>query len=142
MDDAVVDTNILVSGAIGSARSASARLLDAYYDGRFRLVFSPATIDELLTVLTLPDIQARHGWSDDEIIQFISTLLAAAIICTGQGTVSAALTRDVTDTKFLALAAEAGATFLVTKDRRHLLRLKRYKGTRIVTPAKFLEALK
>jgi predicted nucleic acid-binding protein len=48
---------------------------------------------------------------------------------------------DVTDTKFLALAEESGATYLVTQDRRHLLRLKQYGKTQIVTPAQFLKEL-
>jgi predicted nucleic acid-binding protein len=43
--------------------------------------------------------------------------------------------------KFLSLASEANADFLVTKDGRHLLRLKKYRGTRIVTPAQFLREL-
>jgi predicted nucleic acid-binding protein len=47
----------------------------------------------------------------------------------------------VTDAKFLGLAEEAGANFLVTNDRRHLLRLKRHGRTRIVTPARFLREL-
>jgi predicted nucleic acid-binding protein len=55
--------------------------------------------------------------------------------------VSATLPRDVTDTKLLALADEAGADYLVTNDRRHLLRLRQDGKTRIVTPARFLGEL-
>jgi predicted nucleic acid-binding protein len=40
--------------------------------------------------------------------------------------------------KFLSLAHEADADYLVTKDGRHLLRLKQYRRTRIVTPTRFL----
>jgi hypothetical protein len=53
MDDAVVDTNTLVSGAIGSPRAASARVIDAYYAGSFRLVFFPRRWTSFL-----PSIQA------------------------------------------------------------------------------------
>jgi predicted nucleic acid-binding protein len=48
---------------------------------------------------------------------------------------------DITDVKFLSLADEADADYLVTKDGRHLLRLKKYRQTRIVTPAQFLAVL-
>ena len=51
------------------------------------------------------------------------------------------LTRDVSDTKFLSLAAESLADNLVTNDRRHLLPLRQYGVTRIVTPAQFLAQL-
>jgi putative PIN family toxin of toxin-antitoxin system len=141
MTRAILDTNIIVSAALGSPRSAAARTLDAYYQARYELVFSPGTVDELLDVLTLPHIRARHAWSDDETLRFITTLLAAALVYPGCGRVPASLTRDPTDVKFLTLAAEAGADYLVTNDRRHLLRLGRYRRTRIVTPNKFLREL-
>ncbi len=48
---------------------------------------------------------------------FAVVLLATALICEGQGKVSAALTRDTTDTKFLALCSESHAKYLVTQDR-------------------------
>jgi len=59
----------------------------------------------------------------------------------GNVPVSAELTRDVTDTKFLSLAAESGADFLVTNDRRHLLPLKRFEETSIVSPSEFVKNL-
>ncbi|HLX62927.1 MAG TPA: hypothetical protein VKX17_16755 [Planctomycetota bacterium] len=52
------------------------------------------------------------------------------------------LPRDATDSKFLDLALASNAGFLVTNDRRHLLRLKKYGRTRIVTPHKFMLALR
>jgi predicted nucleic acid-binding protein len=52
--------------------------------------------------------------------------------------VSHAVSRDVTDTKFLDLAVASDADYFVTNDRRHLLPLKRIGRTRIVTPHKFL----
>jgi putative PIN family toxin of toxin-antitoxin system len=138
---AIVDTNVLIRAALASLRSAAAQVLDAYYDGRYLLVFSPATVNELLEVLILPHIRARHGWSDDEILQFITTLLAGAVICPGRRILPASLTRDITDMKFLSLAEESSADFLVTNDRRHLLRLRQHGRTRILTPAKFLKEL-
>jgi len=68
-------------------------------------------------------------------------LPAAAAVYAGQAPVPASLPRDVTDVKFLSLAHEADADYLVTKDGRHLLRLKRYRRTRIVTPTQFLALL-
>ena len=135
---AVVDTNVLVTAAIGSPDAAPARVLDAYFEGRFRLVVSPSTLDELVQVLLLPKIAACHGWSDDEVLEFVVSLQAQADVYQGDASLPASLTRDLTDTKFLALAAEAAADFLVTNDRRHLLRLKRFHRTRIVTPHRFL----
>ena len=95
----------------------------------------------MLTVLLLPEIREVHGWSDDKILQFVMNLPAGAALYAGQAHVPASLPRDVTDVKFLSLAHEAGADYLVTKDGRHLLRLKKYRRTRIVTPTQFLAYL-
>jgi len=96
---------------------------------------------ELLNVLLLPEIRDVHGWSDDMILQFIMNLPAAAAVYPGQTPVPASLPRDITDVKFLSLAHEADADYLVTKDGRHLLRLKKYRRTKIVTPTQFLAFL-
>lgn len=62
----------------------------------------------------------------------MSTALAAAEV------VSATIPRDLTDAKWLALATASDADYLVTNDRRHLLRLRRFGRTQIVTPRAFL----
>jgi putative PIN family toxin of toxin-antitoxin system len=140
MVTAVLDTNVFIRAALRPS-SPSARIVDAYLDGQFQLVLSQAVLQELLTVLLLPEIREIHGWSDDKILRFIMNLPAGAVVYPGQAQVPASLPRDVTDVKFLSLAHEADADCLVTKDGRHLLRLKKYRRTRIVTPAQFLAYL-
>lgn len=143
MTIAVLDTNVLVQSLISSPRSASARVLAAYYNGRFRLPYTSETIDELVEVLGIPQMRERHGLSDDEALEFVASLLTNAEGYSTETivTVRADVPRDVTDTKFLALAEASSADFLVTNDRRHLLRLRKYGKTRIVTPAEFLRLL-
>lgn len=102
---------------------------------------SQQTLDELIHVLTLPRIQRQHGLSDDELMGFVDAILAFSEWFVVNHTVSPTLTRDVSDTKFLALADESHAEFLVTNDNRHLLPLKRHGATRIVTPSRFLDEL-
>jgi putative PIN family toxin of toxin-antitoxin system len=137
MVTAILDTNVFIRAALRPG-SPSARVVDAYLDGKYQLVLSPPLLEELLAVLLLPDILDMHGWSDDKIIQFVVNLPAAAVLYPGQAEVAASLPRDASDVKFLSLALEARADYLVTKDARHLLRLKKYRQTRIVTPTQFL----
>lgn len=141
MTTAVLDTNVVVQSLIGSPDSASARTLDALYDGRFRFVYSPDTIDELLAVLTVPHIRVRHGLSDDEILEFVASLVACGERVDGTATVPARIVGDATDVKFVAAAEASGADYLVTNDHRHLLRLRSHGPTFIVTPADFLRRL-
>ena len=140
MITAILDTNVLVQAAI-SPKGASFQVLTAVREGRFRLSFTQATLDELLRILMIPHIRARHAWSDEEVRAFVEMLAAHAEIFPGQFEVSPSVTRDVTDAKFLALAKDSSADYLVTQDRRHLLRLKRFHETRIVTPRQFLREL-
>ena len=138
---AVLDTNVIIQSAIGSPRSASSRVLSAYTSGRFEIAYSSDTIEELLDVLILPSIRERHQLSDDEILELVVTLHSRARYGSGEAPLSHSLTRDVTDTKFLQLAEETRADYLISNDRRHLLPLRQFGGTRIVTPAQFLREL-
>lgn len=126
---------------IGSSRATSARVLDAYFDGQFELIYSADSLDELLNVLLIPKIRRRHGLLDDEVLDFIAALIPFGRECTGTSPVSHSLAHDVTDTKFLALADESAADYLVTNDHRQLLVLGKYHQTRIVTPTEFLQEL-
>jgi predicted nucleic acid-binding protein len=105
------------------------------------LVFSTDTLDELYEVLTLPQIQSRHGWSDQELADHFTFLLANSLFYRVSHAFPPSLTRDVTDVKFLALAYVARASYLVTNDRRHLIPLRRFGSTNIVTPAQFVREL-
>lgn len=141
MITAVIDTNIFVQYLIGSPRSASVRVVDAYFDDRFRLAYSPGMLDELLDVLTLPSIRKLHRATDTELLEYLAAIVVNAQRYTGQTPISATVTRDMTDTKFLSVAVEAKAQFLITNDHRHLLPLAKFGRTRIVTPAAFLREL-
>lgn len=138
MITAVLDTNVPVQAAI-SDRGASYRVIQAAFNREYQPVFSPATMEELQHVLAVPSIRSLHTWSDAEIRDYVDLLTADAAFYAGKEQVGASLTRDVTDTKFLTLAKEAAAPYLVTNDRRHLLRLKHFGNTRIITPAQFLK---
>jgi putative PIN family toxin of toxin-antitoxin system len=140
MVSAILDTNVFIRAALRPG-SPSARVVDAYLRGKFQLVLSQDLLQELLVVFLLPDNREVHGWSDDEILQFVLNLPARAVLYPGQAHVPASLPRDITDVKFLSLAYESGADYLVTKDGRHLLRLKNYRRTKIVTPNQFLTVL-
>lgn len=106
MTIAVVDTNIFVQYLLSPSRSASVRTIEAYFDGRFRLAYSSAMFDELLEVLMLPHIRDRHELTDGEILEYLAALLVDADRVPGSLPITHRLTRDMTDTKFLAVAAE------------------------------------
>lgn len=50
--------------------------------------------------------------------------------------------KDVKDNKYLACAKDGEADFLITGDKKHLLSLKTFGTTKIVSPKEFVEILK
>ncbi len=142
MVSAVIDTNILVAGILtANPRSASRRVIDGLFSGAYDLLLSPTILQEIQDVLTLPRLQSVHRLTADQIQRFCHSLQVRGRMFSGTREVSAALTRDVTDTKWVALALEADADYLVTRDRRHLHRLRTVGHTRIVTAHQFLQQL-
>jgi putative PIN family toxin of toxin-antitoxin system len=141
MISAVLDTNVFVQAIIGPVRSSSARVLDEYAARRFNLLVSKDTAAELHHVLCHSSVRRRHFMTEAEIARFVPALLRHARVHEPEHVVSPRLPRDVSDTKMLDLALATAADFLVTNDRRHLIRLKSIGKTLIVTPAKFLVAL-
>lgn len=48
---------------------------------------------------------------------------------------------DKKDNKYLSCARDVKADYLVTGDRKHLLKLKQFNGTKIISPKEFVEIL-
>jgi uncharacterized protein len=121
--------------------SASKRVIDALFAGQFLLLLSRETLLEVQRVLSDPEIMYKHGWADKKLNSFCLALELRARLIEPRTVVPPSLTRDFTDTKWVTLALDGQADFLVTLDRRHLRRLKRIGETRIIGPAEFLREL-
>ena len=129
----VFDTNLLVGAAYTSA-SASGRLLDAVTDGAIRLAVSPAVFAEYRFVV--PRAVRRPGG----VARVLAALRRAepAFPTAAQNRAARGACEDPDDDKFLALAAAAGASALLSNDR-HLLDVGEYAGVPIRRPRAFLE---
>ena len=82
-------------------------------------------------------LQSKLSFNPEQALQTVVDLLTFLRLApiTGHLKVVAA---DPDDDKVLECAVVAGATHLVTGDRRHLIPLRSFQGIRIVTPADFL----
>lgn len=139
---AIIDTNVLLADiSTANPRSASAAVVDRLFADRFVHFASLESLTEIYEVLRLPTVRAMHKLTDQKIDLLFAALEAKSTLLEPVEIVAASLPRDLTDTKWLALAAHAEADCLVSNDRRHLLRLKKFGRTAIVTPAVFLREL-
>jgi putative PIN family toxin of toxin-antitoxin system len=133
----VLDTNVLVSALIVKV-GKSAQIIG--HIGVYNLVTSEEILAEASETLHRPHIQKRYPVSPKEIKRYIERLQAISTVVKPSTKVTV-IKDDPDDDKFLALAKEAGADYLVSGDP-HLTDLGEYEGIPILTPAQFLEVLK
>jgi uncharacterized protein len=129
----VIDTNILISALLAGS-SLPAHLIALWREGRFDLLTSAEQLDELMRVTRYPKIRERLAPALAG--RLINELRDIAVVVSDMPLVS--VSPDPYDNYLLAMASAAAADFLVTGDKRDLLALKLYEGTRIITVREFL----
>ncbi len=129
----VIDSNVLIS-ALLSEKSLPAHLIVLWREGRFDLLTSPGQLDELMRVTRYPKIRERLAPALAG--RLINQLRDLAVTVTNLPTITAS--PDPHDDYLLAIAAAGSADFLITGDKRDLLALRRYEGTKIITVRDFL----
>jgi uncharacterized protein len=129
----VIDTNILISALLAST-SLPAHLIVLWREGRFDLLTAAEQLDELMRVTRYQKIRERLAPALAG--RLINELRDIAV--TVQNLPSVAVCADPYDNYLLAMAAAGAADFLITGDKRDLLRLKLHEGTRIITVRDFL----
>jgi hypothetical protein len=129
----VIDTNILIS-ALLAEKSLPAHLVGLWRDGRFDLLTSAEQLDELMRVTRYPRIHERLAPALAG--RLINELRDVAIVVRDFPIVSAS--SDPDDNYLLAMSVAGSADYLVTGDKRHLLAIKLYEGTKIVSVREFL----
>ncbi|WP_199245962.1 putative toxin-antitoxin system toxin component, PIN family [[Phormidium] sp. ETS-05] len=131
----VIDTSVFMAALLRPTSNSSPRhIFRLWREGGFSLVMAPPLLEELVTRLM------RLGVSPGDIEDLLVDIRAIALHIPGAYQATRLDEIDPDDNKFLAAAYEAKADYLVSLDN-HLLSLKYYHGTQIVTPALFLRSL-
>lgn len=135
---AVIDTNILVRAMLNPGGSVGP-VVDSLRDGHYLFLYSQATLNELIDVLSRPRMARRYGLTPDEV-----DALCALVIRRGETVQSGrtiTLCRDPKDNKFLEVAVAGRADVIVTGDE-DLKVLDPFEGIPIVKPSEFLRLLR
>lgn len=103
-------------------------------EGRFVLLTSAEQLDELMRVTRYPKIRSRVAPALAG--RLANEMRDIAVLVEDIPTVTACA--DPYDNYLLAMAAKGAADFLVTGDKRDLLGMRRYQGTRIIMVPDFL----
>lgn len=129
----VLDTNVVVSGIF--FHGPPARILEAWFAGRFKVYATPKILEEYLRVLekvsTLKSPPFEHRW-EEVLLERCRLIPDAEPVL--------ALPRDPSDAKFLDCAVRSGANYLVSGDL-DLRSFQRNLRFRVVSPRQFLQLL-
>ena len=135
----VLDTNVWVSGLVWGG--VPGQLLVELQRHRIQPVVTPDILLELADVLSRVKCQrvlARRNQSPADILRYIGRV--SRLVSDRPSPIS--IPADPDDEVIIACAMTAGATVIVSGDRRHLLPLKSVDGIPILTPAQFLRRLR
>ena len=136
MLSAVLDTNVLASGALTSS-SIPRQLLNEWRKGYFKLYISNFILEELKEVFEKPFF--KRLMTEQDIDGFVNLLETDAIPVQLINKVREVATHPEDDF-ILATAVNAKAEYLVTGDR-HLQDLEQFKGINIISPRTFSEII-
>lgn len=126
----VLYTNVLIS-ALGW-RGAPHEIVKRSLQGDFRLLLSPALLEELQRVLAYP----KFRFSSDDISQFLAVLTEAADLVFPSRSFSI-VEADPADDRVLECAVGGQVDFIVSGDP-HLKELRIFEGIPILSPKDFL----
>src|SRR3954451_15358885 len=114
---AILDTNVLASGALGLTGGVTppALLLHQWRAGRFRLIISDYIEKELRTTLAQPYFKGRIRSEDQELFLILLTKIAEHVAIRHRVT---GIATHPEDDPILATALSAQSDYLVTGDQR------------------------
>lgn len=130
----VFDTNVVASASFW--RGAPFDCLAAWAQGQCEAAVSPALLAEYHE--TTEELRAEYPAR--ALVPWAEALAESAMLVFPTERASGA-TADPADEMVLECALAAGADYLVTGDKRHLLPLKAFRGIPIISPAEFLGRL-
>ena len=134
---AVVDTNIIISGAIKPQGTIGA-VLQRLRRRTYMLLLSRATLDEVVAVLHRPHLRRKYQLSERTVRATLRMIVLRSELVTPD--VKIAVCRDPHDDKFLEVAVAGKADVIVSGDN-DLLTMATYAGIPIVSASRFLTLL-
>jgi len=129
MRRATLDTNILVSAFQFGGKPQA--LIQMALDGEIEIAISQPIIDETVRIL-----RDKFGWSRADLQGVLSVIRACSTLVSPTDRLDV-VHSDPDDNRIIECAVASGSSVIVTGDK-HLLRLGRYSGIRILRVQEFL----
>ncbi len=110
----VLDTQLLLRGATARSASLNRKVYQAWVEGKYEILLSQETLDELLKVLTEPKVVRQLRITREILVSTATLLISKTKFVTVSRRIR--LCRDPNDDKFLECAVEGEADFVVSAD--------------------------
>ena len=130
----VLDTNVLISAAFWYG--SSNEIMEKIERNEIELILSKEIIEEFSRVLGYEEIQEKIKNKSLEMKRTVGRVVSLSKIVV-PSTRATIVKDDPDDNKFIEAALEGKANYIITQDN-HLLKIKKYKGIKIVSPSEFL----
>lgn len=135
----VLDTNVLLSGTFWEGDSF--RILQLIESGKLKCFISEPILSEYRRVVHSQEIIDKVNEKNLDIKASALKAMELFVIVEPKRKIDF-VKDDPDDNKVIECAAEAQAEYIVTQDRKHLLKLGTFEGIKIISPAEFLRILK
>ena len=132
MKRVVLDTNIIISSALGGALVF---VLEKWDEGKFTVVVTTDVVSEYFTVLNRP----KFGLKQETIDRIIHYIYQFSEFVVPEEQIRF-IEDDPKDDKFLEAAIAGKVDFIVSGDN-HLLAIKEFRSIPIISGREFLERL-
>lgn len=129
----VLDTNIIVSAIVFGGKPRD--IINLIQEGKVHAFISSFILYELEEVLT-----KKFDFNDEKLKDANDLVKKDFIIVSPKSTLDIIKNYPL-DNKILEVAVEAKADYLITGDKKHILKLKKIKQTKIVSAEEFLSAI-
>lgn len=133
MIKATLDTNVLISGTLFSG--APSRVLELAFERKILCVTSFPLIEEFKAIM-----KEKMKVEDDFLNQTVAALLSVFQVVSPTTEVEY-VKNNYMDNIVIATAIDSGSDYLVTGDKKHLLKLHSVDGVPVIAPADFLKII-
>jgi putative PIN family toxin of toxin-antitoxin system len=129
----VIDTNVFISGLNFAGKPSE--ILELFIKWNIEVFISPFILSEIERIL-----KERFEWSEGNIHRVLNRIKRQTILVNPKLKVTV-IKENHDDNRILECAIEGTVQYLISGDRKHLLPLKEYQGTKIISPSDFLKLL-
>lgn len=136
----VLDTNLLISAFI-TPTGEPAQVVKLLETEDFYLLLSADVFAELARVIQYPKLRTLYQYTDAQVEEFLAGIRRVALWVEELERLSV-VQDDESDNRFIELAVAGSARYIITGDKKHLLKLRRYQSIEIVSAAEFLALIR